>query len=1051
MASIPSNGYAEVMAGSNNYSGSNSYDGSCPQTAIPPVVNNDLCNKLYVDTAGAGGIINLLTEKGSLIAGDGTAAAIFAQNPYETPLSTTTVYDWNSLAVAQSRSFTTTVPTSLINGTSIKITYNGTDEITGTITSIVGTTVTITITALASAVYVAVPQITTTIPVTISGSITNGDWIQFFPATTTPSTGITPANTIITNGICYIYDALPPSPTFALYLTGTGNIQRAVSNLQPPPAYPGSPTPSSVTWSGTNGGCFVRDSQALNVILVTTPPGRVNFGFPFGAPLTPAYFAGVIEGYQVPYSTGVISIVGNVCLLADPVAPQGLKWGVVAGGGGGGAVNSVSGGVNITISGALATPTVNLSSPLTAELNCGTQSLRDRASSVGTSGQVLTAGTGGQVLWGANGVSSVTAGTNIGITGTSTAPIVGLLSPLTAELNCGTQSLRDSASSVGTSGQVLTAGTGGQVLWGANGVSSITAGNNIGITGTSTAPIVGLLTPLTATLALGTQNITGSTSNITLSSGTNQANMNGNLGFTSVVQATPTTKANLFNTSISIETSVNKVAITPTSILKSAGSATLTVGSAIAPLSLIGSGGTADGIQIQQSVNSGTTLSTNLSNVRFYPDYYLSNNNANSVGVPAPQVDYQRLTLNNLGLTNTNTWSDYGNNVYSGYSAFTIDGTGNYWYAEQGSGNIQVIDSVGVVVATLQLQFSGNPGTINCFYQQGGFMWIGGLFSSVQDAGGINATPQFSITRINTGTYLCDPTYDGFATIYGAFPGTEVYCITDVNGEIVYGGNFDKFSNATPCNYVAKIGAPYVVGGSQIYTEFANGVNAKVYAIHHEPFLNYTFLGGDFTSVDVNGVPQGFQYCSYYDNGTTTWFNVALNNFNAGVKVIKSTGYGYLFVAGNFGQIAGTGQDYNTYIDPATPANWSDTTLFTTNPIDYKQAHYSGEIGVYNAGAGAFYKSASYQVWTSLSSPGGSGTLTGVNNNAGWKVIYDSYGYVRQHAVLPHSCEFQGTFIYDGTNYTKYTITTRNVSQQFIGDIDNSYWSIIGQGVGTFS
>ena len=41
MASIPTNGYAEVMAGTNNYSGSNSYDGSCPRTAIPPVIGDE--------------------------------------------------------------------------------------------------------------------------------------------------------------------------------------------------------------------------------------------------------------------------------------------------------------------------------------------------------------------------------------------------------------------------------------------------------------------------------------------------------------------------------------------------------------------------------------------------------------------------------------------------------------------------------------------------------------------------------------------------------------------------------------------------------------------------------------------------------------------------------------------------------------------------------------------------------------------------------------------------------------------------------------------------
>lgn len=329
-------------------------------------------------------------------------------------------------------------------------------------------------------------------------------------------------------------------------------------------------------------------------------------------------------------------------------------------------------------------------------------------------------------------------------------------------------------------------------------------------------------------------------------------------------------------------------------------------------------------------------------------------------------------------------------------------------------------------------------------------MWIGGKFSSVQDAGGINATPQFGITRINS-AYFCDPTYDGAGMVYGSFPGTEVYCITDVNGAITFGGNFTAFSNGSFCNFIAQISAPYVASGSQVYSQFGNGVNQSVYAIHHEGFLNYTFVGGDFTIVDVNGLALGYGYCAWYDNATGFWGSVALNNFNAPVKVIKSTPYAQLFVAGVFNQIAGTGQNYNTYIDPANPANWSDTTLNMTNPVDYKQAFYSGEIGVYNSGAGAFYKSSAYQVWTSLGSPGGGGTFTGVNYSVSWKVIYDSYGYVRQHGTLPHSCIFTGSFVYDGTNYGNYTITTRNVSQQFIGDDNNSFWSIIGQGVGAFS
>ena len=48
MASIPSNGYREVMAGTNVYTGSNYYGSICPQTPIAPVNNFDLVNKAYV-------------------------------------------------------------------------------------------------------------------------------------------------------------------------------------------------------------------------------------------------------------------------------------------------------------------------------------------------------------------------------------------------------------------------------------------------------------------------------------------------------------------------------------------------------------------------------------------------------------------------------------------------------------------------------------------------------------------------------------------------------------------------------------------------------------------------------------------------------------------------------------------------------------------------------------------------------------------------------------------------------------------------------------------
>jgi hypothetical protein len=334
--------------------------------------------------------------------------------------------------------------------------------------------------------------------------------------------------------------------------------------------------------------------------------------------------------------------------------------------------------------------------------------------------------------------------------------------------------------------------------------------------------------------------------------------------------------------------------------------------------------------------------------------------------------------------------------------------------------------------------------------QIGSYMYIGGNFQS------INGNPQYSITRVDYNTCIVDPIYDGTGGIIGVQAGAEVYCIEEIISvsSLVIGGNFTTLSNGTtPALHIATISGLGNPGGSQSYAEFNGGVNAKVYSVYHDTSTNRTYFGGDFTAVNVNLGSLNFAYCAYYDSNIPSWSPVASNQFNAPVSIIQPTAYAQIWVGGQFGQVGAVGQQYNTYIDPTTPSLYFDTGFLMTQPPLYKQAFYSAGQSTLGVILGAdFYTSNAYGIWTSLGSYGGTGTVSGVNYwNSDWKVVLDGDVKVRSHSILPHTCMFTGSFKYDNTSYGNYTIVPRNVSQQFIGDTACSFWSIIGQGVGTFS
>jgi len=459
-------------------------------------------------------------------------------------------------------------------------------------------------------------------------------------------------------------------------------------------------------------------------------------------------------------------------------------------------------------------------------------------------------------------------------------------------------------------------------------------------------------------------------------------------------------------------------------------------------------------VQITTPAGGATKLTTDLfGNAVFYPDIVVDNGNASTVAVPLPVVIHQRLTLNNLGLGNTSIWDNYGSPIFSGFSAVAIDAGGKVWLADiNGSGDIQVWDStLSSQLFTISTSAGGGSVNINVIKQVGGYVFVGGNFTSVNG----NATAQYGITRFDYTTCIEDPIYDGAGGVNGVQIGAEVYCMEEVNTELVIGGNFSSMSTGLPALHIGKITNPFGPSGSQSYGEFNGGVNAKVFSIYQDTATNYTYVGGDFTQVNSNLGALGYFYCAYYDNNLASWFNVAGNNINAPVSIIKGIpAYAQIWVGGSFGPVGGVGQQYNTYIDPSNPsALWFDSGLLLTQPPLYKQAFYSAGIGTLGVILGAdFYISSAYGIWTSLGSYGGSGLVSGVNYwNGDWKVVLEADSFVRSHSTLPHSCIFTGSFKYDNTSYGNYTITTRNVSQQFIGDTACSFWSIIGQGVGTFS
>ena len=280
-----------------------------------PDYNKELGN--FVDTFTYGVKNNIYTPRPAVfdypqptyISSKGLKITYSISNP---TFTTTTVYDWNSLAIGQSRNFTTTVPTSIYIGTGITITYSSTDSIKGKVTAVNGATITLTITKITSATYVSNFLLKTKGVQNLAGAISSRN-LYVNPNITTPNPPTIPTNSIITKGECNIYSA-GSAGTFSITLSGT-NVVRGVGQTSSLPTH-FNPTP--IILDEANGGCFVGTTQTPT-ITVNSSTG-FNFAFAIDGGFNPAEFVGSLSGYTLNYNTGTI-VIDDIASISDPNSP----------------------------------------------------------------------------------------------------------------------------------------------------------------------------------------------------------------------------------------------------------------------------------------------------------------------------------------------------------------------------------------------------------------------------------------------------------------------------------------------------------------------------------------------------------------------------------------------------------------------------------------------------------------------------------------------------------------------------------------------------------
>jgi len=337
------------------------------------------------------------------------------------------------------------------------------------------------------------------------------------------------------------------------------------------------------------------------------------------------------------------------------------------------------------------------------------------------------------------------------------------------------------------------------------------------------------------------------------------------------------------------------------------------------------------------------------------------------------------------------TWQNYGNSQFV-MGAVYPDSNGFIWCADANSGAIRVMNNtMTTVLFNFSVSGDGNQqptgySRVYCFLQIGTYMFIGGGFDRITGQSGPTSTnlnpcvSRFDISVI--GNYTISPLYSSTSTAFGVYNyagttvGTGVYCMENLNGDLICGGTFYGTNSGINCNNLVKIANPTGATGSQTYTELGGGVGGGSNYGAVNSLLCYNssstlFVGGNFTSVGVNTTPQSFQYLAVYNAGS--WSSAASNSLGGGVSCLSGTpftavsSFPYLFVSGSFTMVSGSNN--TLYVDGSSPNTFIGTGLGLTSPLPNKCAFNDGSNLLVNAVSSNVYNSMTNGIWTSLGTP----------------------------------------------------------------------------------